>query len=78
MNSSSFNVPNRTFEPIRRSAYPDTRDDQAMRRLMEGTLNVGHHMTFQRKSKIVNVFPQPRQRDILIKFFESRNIEVSS
>lgn len=65
------------YPPIRRSAYPDTRDEQAMRRFMAGTLNVGHHMTFQRKGKIVNLFPQPEEKEKLVKIFETRKIHVS-
>lgn len=63
-------------EPIRRSAYPDTRDEQAMRRFMAGTLNVGHHLTFQRKGMIVNVSPQSGERDIMNRFFDSKGIHV--
>ena len=65
------------YTPIRRSAYPDTRDEQAMRRFMAGTLNVSHNMTFQRKGKIVNLFPQADEKQKLDKFFESKKIHVS-
>lgn len=65
------------YTPIRRSAYPDTRDEQAMRRFMAGTLNVSHNMTFQRKGKIVNLFPQADEKQKLDKIFESKKIHVS-
>lgn len=66
------------YTPIRRSAYPDTRDEQAMRRFMAGTLNVGHHLTFQRKGNVVNVFPQADEKEKLVKIFDSLKIHVSN
>lgn len=44
---------------------------------MAGTLNVGHHLTFQRKGSIVNLFPQPSEKEKLNKIFEIRKIHVS-
>jgi hypothetical protein len=64
-------------EPIPRRRYPETRDEQAMRRFMLGTLNVGHNMTFQRKSMIVNVSPQNAERECLAKFFDALGVHVS-
>ncbi|PWN34886.1 uncharacterized protein FA14DRAFT_171612 [Meira miltonrushii] len=71
---SHSNIIGKMYAPIRRSAYPDTRDEQAMRRFMLGTLNVGHHLTFQRKGNVVNLFPQQDEKEKLVKIFEDKKI----